>query len=63
MTRDEMNDRLGTLYDWQVETDRNLYWTKTRPNPNPHLVEIYTLRLAVIDAEIADLCYRLNNEE
>ena len=62
MTRDEIYDRLGTLYDWQVETDRNLYWTKTRPNPNPHLVEIYTLRLAVIDAEIADLCYRLNEE-
>lgn len=30
MTRDEMNDRLGTLYDWQVETDRNLYIDKAR---------------------------------
>ena len=62
MTRDEMNDRLGTLYDWKVETDRNLYWTKTRPNPNPHLVDVYTTRLSIIDAEIADLCYRLNEE-
>lgn len=62
MTRDEMNDRLGTLYDWQVETDRNLYWTKTRPNPNPYLIARYEEHLAQIDAEIAELSYLLNQE-